>query len=409
METTAPGTPRVGEVPTFHGVPIDVHHAPVRSLSSGAVCSAEVQLRGVAGSSFADPAALRTTARAMGETTVLDRLALTAVRENPVDPTAPTARLLLLELDLATEIDPHDLPAGVRPVVAVTEEAVMSHPARALERIAAVRAMGLPVAVDDVGEQSQPLALLSLVEPEVIFTAADLIARPAHSLTARAAHAIASYRERSDATVIARGVDSDLHRRRALGVGARYGTGLFLPPAAATDLSDEAVPTPVRLPAARPGGAGSTTPFGIAARGRRTTRSLKRLLVSMSKMLEMQAAAAGPETIVLGTFQHAEHFTPASRARWAHLARQVAYTGIYGVGVQPFMDSNVHHAPLDSADPLVDEWSVVVLGSHFCCVLAARDLHTGTVDRDREFEYVVSYDRGTVTDSAHAVLSRFTT
>ncbi|GBF13681.1 EAL domain-containing protein [Prescottella equi] len=406
METTAPEPASAGSAPAFHGIPLRVHRAPVRCLDTAALSAVELQLRGAEDSAFAAPGVLRATARSMGEAGLLDEFTLAAARAYAEEESA-VPQLALLDVEIVVSANLAGVDDGARIIATVTEDAVMAHPARALGYIAAVRSMGLAIAVDEVGERPQSLALLSLVEPDVIITSADLVSRPAHALTARAAHAVAAYRERTDALVIARGVDSDLQRRRALGVGARFGIGSF-PPATAASVAGHADFDPG--PRSRPEGAsdGRSTPFTIAAPGRRTTRSLKRLLVSMSKMLEMQAASAGQDTIVLGTFQHADHFTPGSRRRWAHLASQVAYTGIYGVGIQPMIDFNVHHAPLDHTDRLVDEWNVVVLGSHFCCVLAARDLHKGTVDSEREFEYVVSYDRRTVTRCAHAVLERFT-
>lgn len=127
----------------------------------------------------------------------------------------------------------------------------------------------------------------------------------------------------------------------------------------------------------------------------------------MSTSLEMQASASGPETLVLGTFQRAEHFTPTSRARWVSMAEQISYAGVYGVGMGYVQEGGIVHAPLDPTDSLVEEWNVVVLGPHFCGVLAAIDLHRGEADADREFDYVMSYDRATVVRCARAILARF--
>ncbi|WP_157663046.1 EAL domain-containing protein, partial [Prescottella equi] len=224
METTAPEPASAGSAPAFHGIPLRVHRAPVRCLDTAALTAVELQLRGAEDSAFAAPGVLRATARSMGETGLLDEFTLAAARAY-AEEEAAVPQLALLDVEIAVSANLAGVDDGVRLIATVTEDAVMAHPARALGRIAAARSMGVAIAVDEVGERPQSLALLSLVEPDVIITSADLVSRPAHALTARAAHAVAAYRERTDALVIARGVDSDLQRRRALGVGARFGIG----------------------------------------------------------------------------------------------------------------------------------------------------------------------------------------
>jgi DICT domain-containing protein len=90
------------------------------------------------------------------------------------------------------------------------------------------------------------------------------------------------------------------------------------------------------------------------------------------------------------------------------MASRIAYAGVYGVGMGHTVDEGIHQAPLAADDELVEEWNVVVLGPHFGCVLSAVDLHRGEADSEREFDYVVSYDRSTVVRCARAVLDRFT-
>lgn len=49
---------------------------------------------------------------------------------------------------------------------------------------------------------------------------------------------------------------------------------------------------------------------------------------------------------------------------------------------------------------------MVVLGAHTAAALMARDLGGAGADGDREFEFVVSYDRGLVTAAAHCLIGR---
>lgn len=65
----------------------------------------------------------------------------------------------------------------------------------------------------------------------------------------------------------------------------------------------------------------------------------------------------------------------------------------------------VRSIALDPYDPLAIEWTVVVCGAHHAAALIAIDLGD---DGDREFEFVVTYDRTLVTAAARALIERLT-
>ena len=75
------------------------------------------------------------------------------------------------------------------------------------------------------------------------------------------------------------------------------------------------------------------TPYALASVMQEPRRGTKRLLVEMSKALEAQAAAAGQAMIVVGTFQHAQHFTDTTSQRWRDLADVTVFAGVYGLGL----------------------------------------------------------------------------
>lgn len=393
-------------VPETVGLQVTPFYAPVRRLDSGALAAVEVQLRGPAGGPLATAESLRAAARTMSEKRHLDRLKWSVAQSRPI---RNVPALVAMDLESVQTLDVPDAEGLRRDVVVITEASLIANPSRTLRAVVAARCSGKVVAVDDVGSRPQSLALLPLVEPDVIVLAPWLSARRADDATARTAHAVAAQVERTGALVIADGVDSEPCRRRALALGATYGLGALYPAVDAPEqLAEEKIDpfpsTPVRSDLA----AEASTPFAIATEGRRPVHSLKRLLVAMSTSLEQQAGAAGPETIVLGTFQYARNFGERTRARWQYMAERIAYAGVYGVGLGPCAEAGIHHASLDPDDPLVEEWNVVVLGPYFACVLSAVDLHRGTDDLDREFDYVVSYDRGTVVRCARSILDRFT-
>jgi DICT domain-containing protein len=53
------------------------------------------------------------------------------------------------------------------------------------------------------------------------------------------------------------------------------------------------------------------------------------------------------------------------------------------------------------------EWDIVVLAPHFAAALIAREFGDTTLpDLERTFEFVLSYDRGTVEAAAHSLMAR---
>ena len=63
-------------------------------------------------------------------------------------------------------------------------------------------------------------------------------------------------------------------------------------------------------------------------------------------------------------------------------------------------------AALDPADKVRGEWDVTVVAPHFSAALLARDLGDTGPERDRMFEYALTYDRDTVVRATNALLTR---
>ncbi|MGA9874044.1 MAG: DICT sensory domain-containing protein [Rhodococcus sp. (in: high G+C Gram-positive bacteria)] len=286
----------------------------------------------------------------------------------------------------------------------VHDKTLMENPAHVLSSVERARGEHRVVAVDDVGARPQSLSLLPLIEPDIIVLAPELAGSTPDCAAARTLHVLAAQAERTGAVIVARGVDSEMHRVRALSFGAKFGIGELYPPIAGPNdacASLNTGPTWSTPPSE------AKSPFEIASAEQTSIVSSKRLLIEMSTQIEAQASNAGADTLTLGTFQHARQFKTGTRRRWRALADRIAYTRVYGVGMGEMTDTRIVHCSVDPADPLVDEWNIVVLGQFFCCVLSARDLYSGEAELERRFEYVVSHDRGTVVRCARAVLSRY--
>jgi diguanylate cyclase (GGDEF)-like protein len=114
----------------------------------------------------------------------------------------------------------------------------------------------------------------------------------------------------------------------------------------------------------------------------------------------------GETCVVASTFQEARHVTPSTERRYAELAAATGFVCAVGEGLDVEPLPGVRGATLAPADPVRDEWDVVVLGPHFAAALLARDLGSTGPDMDRQFEYALTYERATVVEAARALLSR---
>ncbi len=126
----------------------------------------------------------------------------------------------------------------------------------------------------------------------------------------------------------------------------------------------------------------------------------------MSKHLEREALRLGGACVVASTFQHARHFTPATEERYRELVARTGFVCVLGDGLGADHVPGLRGATLTAGDPVADEWDVVVLSPHFSAALLARDLDDSGPDLERRFEYALTYDRATVTEAAHGLLTR---
>jgi len=81
----------------------------------------------------------------------------------------------------------------------------------------------------------------------------------------------------------------------------------------------------------------------------------KDVLLSVTRPLEAQALELGGHTVVVSTFQHVRHFTPATARRYTELARRGAFTAALGIGLGP--EPGVRGISLDDDNVLAGEWA----------------------------------------------------
>jgi EAL domain-containing protein (putative c-di-GMP-specific phosphodiesterase class I) len=396
-------------------------YQPIVELDTGATVAYEALARGPRGGALERPDLLFAAARRAGRLADLDRACQNAAISGAemgglrspwtlfVNVEPETANVTFLQpLRSNPEEDPGTLRStfDFQIVVELTERALIAEPIELLKLVARVRARGWGIALDDVGAHRDSLALLPLLQPDVIKLDLRLVQERPTTEIAQIVSAVNAEAERSNTVILAEGIETQEHLNTALAMGATLGQGWLLgrPGTLPEPLAE---PTGSRLRIADRGDPVSNkTPFALGAALRPPRRSRKALLIEISKHLERQAMMAGESTVVLATFQDASFFTKATRRRYAQLTGQAALVGALGQGMPPEPLAGVRGCVLDPSDPLVGEWDIVVVGPHFAATLVARDLGDTGPDNDRRFEFVLSHNRELAIQVAFVLMSR---
>lgn len=388
---------------------------PIVDLATGTVVAYEALARGPEGP-LARPDALFAAARGAGMLAELDQACRAAAFRGAAAASLFDPLMLFVNVEPevlnATPLDAlmalaEQAPGTLRVVLEITERALAARPAELLQAVRRVRQLGWRVALDDVGAEPASLTFLSLLQPDVVKLDLALVQQRPSPAVAEVMHAVNAYTERTGALVVAEGVENEQHRSAALAFGATLGQGWHF-----------GMPTPTPTPAAGPvavtlppeplGVTGpAASPFAALPPGSGLRRSTKALLVEMSLHLERQAASLGGLCLVASTFQEAANFTRSTARRYTELAELTGFVCVFGRELTSEPASGVRSGELEADDPVYEEWDVVVLSPHFSAALLARDLRTpGTGETEREFEYALTYDRGTVIRAAQSLLLR---
>ena len=392
---------------------------PIVELERRQVVGYEALARGPEGSPLERPDLLFAVARRTGRLVELDWVCRLAALTAALD--GGLRRPLRLFVNVEPDALGMAMPAHAEPIVArareeldlvveLTERSLADRPADVLAIVAQLHAQGLSVALDDVGADPRSLALMPFVRPEIIKLDLRLVqARPSPEIAA-VVHAVNAHAERDGALVLAEGIETEAQHRTARSLGARYGQGWLygrpgpLPAPNGSSAPVAAWPPPRPREDPEPAGA---TPFAIVREHHAPRRGDKRLLLAISRHLELQVDAAADATVVLATFQDAVHFTRATRALYARLASSAALVGALGVGLDAEPAPGVRGASLEAAETLHGEWNVIVIDPHFAAAFVGLDCgDTAVPDLERRFDFCLTYDRDLVVRAARTLMTR---
>ena len=402
-------------------------YQPIVDLATGEVVAFEALARGPEGTDLARPDQLFAAAESLDLVAELDwECRAAAVR-------GALAAGLGPEVALFVNVEPRALGASVpdhlralldeaaarlQVLVEITERALLDDPAALLARVRQIRELGWGIALDDVGAEPASLAVMPLLRPDVIKLDMALIRERTTAETATVMNAVLAQAEETGATVLAEGIEDLTHLRRAISLGAVVGQGWKfgrpgpLPAAVPTPASETAELLRRRQ---RIGRELSDTPYELLVRRRGEGRVVsRRMLLEMSNHLERKAADLSDAPVVLSTFQRDARFTPATAGRYAGLATRAAFVGAVAADFAAEPAPGVRGMAVGADHPLVDEWIVCVVSSHFAAALVAHEVEVDTCvdcpdDEGHHFAYHLVYEREVVLDVARRLFLEVTT
>ncbi len=392
---------------------VEAGFQPVVELATGRVVGWEALARGPRGSALESPDRLFAAARAAGRLEELDwlcqRNALRAALAAGVQ--APCILFLNIEPDTSgfLPLELRDLyaraSAQMTVCVEVTERALTTRPGALLGHIADMRAMGVAVALDDVGTDADTLAMMSLLAPEVIKLDLALVQSSPDADIAEVVHAVAAQAERSGATILVEGVETLEQARAGDALGASLAQGWLYGRREVEIELPELPAIPIVLPG-RHADPRDLAPFALVAEHRAPRITTQPLLLAMTQHLEDQAASLGGTALLVAAFDEDRHFCPRARERYAQLGRDLAFCGVVGRGLGGEPAPGVHGAEVHTGDPVGHEWTIAVVGPHFAAALVAHERRATGSDGEHVYDYVLTYDRERATAVAAALTAR---
>ena len=205
-------------------------YQPIVELEGRRVVAYEALSRGPEGSILERPDALFAAARGAGRLAELDWACRLAALQGALDGGLRPPLRLFVNVEpatLGTGVPEHGAPLLARAraeldvVAELTERALTDRPAVTLPMVARLHALGMPIALDDVGVDARSLALMPFVRPAIIKLDLQLVqGRPSPAIAA-VVHAVNAHAEREGTLLLAEGVETEEQHLTARSLGAR--------------------------------------------------------------------------------------------------------------------------------------------------------------------------------------------
>ncbi|MEM7285083.1 MAG: EAL domain-containing protein [Actinomycetota bacterium] len=388
---------------------VTMMYQPITSLLDDSVVGYEALARGPEDSPLATPAAMFEAAEMVGRLKELDLMCQDQAVVQARDVLLKSGHALFVNVeasvlcDAAFGRDPDaaasfsallgNITAACPVVLEISDRYDFASPAELLGVTMWARAHGFRVAIDDVGVQPKSLAILPLLEPDVIKLERGITSATPDADLGQLLSVVRSQSERTGAAVICQGIETAEERDIALSFGATHVQGY------AIGYPEELSDAPLRIRSLEPVGASwgepCQTPFELVANSSALRTGTEDLILALTLDLERQAAE-NVDAVVLSSFEKTVNAPAAIASRYEHLAEELDFVVALGEDLGEM--HGVFTGDVDPGDPLEAERAVVILTPQFSAALLARV--AGGEAGNREYAYALIYDRGQVTRAA---------
>lgn len=286
-------------------------------------------------------------------------------------------------------------------VLEITERKILTDASALLTSIAEARELGWWIAVDDVGSNPDSLAMLEFIRPDMVKLDLRFVQQAIDADAARTLRGVSAYCERTGATLVAEGIETEEQLDRALAVGAVLGQGyLFghpglLRPAASRFRAKRVSSLPV-----------ADTPYRLLSAKRGYRIASRNVLERLRSDIEHQIADMTDPPIVLIVIRTASPAAAEHIRRLSAFASRSPLVVMLGEGLSREPAPGAYGANIRSDDPLATEWGIVVLGNRSAVAIAACELDESVPPEQRRYKYVMTQDRDLVVAAGVSLLNR---
>lgn len=388
----------------------DVHvvFQPVVELSSGEIVALEALARGPQSSSFASPGALFAAARLCGRVAELDWVCRAAAYRTFLEADLSPAISLFVNIEpeaLAVEC-PVDLvhfvsraESVLRVFVEVNDRALAADPAGVLAAVDRARQTGWGIAIDDVGVSRAPVALLPIVQADLVKLDLRLLNEASPEDSSAIVTSVLRHVEKTGASLLVEGIENDVDVRWARALGATYGQGFYLAPPGALQEQYPAPRVPVPLIKIAWTTSQFSSPFEVVA-DRPQERMDGDLLGELVRALTHGPTSTSTWPVVLGCVGRRHQLSAAMAEHAATHTRQTLLFVVFGAGIAGEPAPGARGVRIDQQDPLADERFLVVLSDQAPIAVLARSAPDGL------FDVTVTQDPEVVHPIAHHLIRR---
>ncbi len=384
---------------------------PLIHLGTGEVVGYEALSRGPQGSPFASAAALFGQAEVDGLEAELDWVCLGSAFEAFAQAGAPPSSSLFVNMSVGLHPDrcPPDIhrvvaraESSMRVFIEVNDTALAADPAGVLATVDRARELGWGVSVDDVGSSPGCLAVLPLVSADVVKLDMRMLRHEEPGDFAPAVGPLLRYVERSGATLVVKGIESEADMQFARALGATVGQGYHLG-------APEPLSGPVSAPRAVVPLIGSARDLGTVSSPREIVEENLSQRMTSEAMLQIggffirRALATGSRPVVLiGQGGGPPLDGALLRDPMPGLCEAAVLCALFGFDVPAVELPGVRFVDVPGGDPLVRQSFLVVLTESMAVAMVG----TRPVPGDAVLEVVLTQDEETVYRVAEHLIRR---